>query len=249
MTDVETLARYCDDLLAADGVADYCPNGLQVCGPRPVRRLVSGVTASQALVDAAIEADADAILVHHGYFWKGEDPRLVGVKGRRIGSLMRAGVSLLAYHLPLDIHPELGNNRCLGDVLGITEARPASADGLLWRGRLASPRPAVELAREVGRRLDRTPLPIRVVDRPVQEIAWCTGAAQRYLADAMALGADLFISGEVSEQTWHEAHELGIDYLAAGHHATERYGVQALASHLAQHFELEHRFIDVPNPI
>jgi dinuclear metal center YbgI/SA1388 family protein len=249
MTDADTLSLYCNKLLSADGFSDYCPNGLQVLGQRPVRRLVSGVTASQALVQAAIEADADALLVHHGYFWKGEDPCLVGLKGRRIAALMRAGVALLAYHLPLDVHPELGNNRCLADVLGILDARPASADGLLWCGHLAAPRPADELAREVAARLGRLPLHIAVVDRPVRQLAWCTGAAQRYLSDARALGADVFISGEVSEQTWHEAHELGIDYLAAGHHATERYGVQALGSHLAQHFGLEHRFIDIENPI
>lgn len=249
MTDADTLALYCNELLSADGFSDYCPNGLQVAGERPVRRLISGVTASQALVQAAIEADADAILVHHGYFWKGEDPRLVGIKGQRIGALMRAGVALLAYHLPLDVHPELGNNRCLADVLGIPDARPASADGLLWLGRLAAPRPAADLAREVAARLGRPPLHIAVVDRTVQQLAWCTGAAQRYLSDARALGADVFISGEVSEQTWHEAHELGIDYLAAGHHATERYGVQALGSHVARHFNLVHRFIDIENPI
>ena len=249
MTDADTLALYCNELLSAEGFSDYCPNGLQVAGQRPVRRLISGVTASQALLQAAIAADADAILVHHGYFWKGEDPRLVGLKGRRIGALMRAGVALLAYHLPLDAHPELGNNRRLADVLGILDARSASADGLLWHGRLAAPRPAAELAREVAARLGRSPLHIAVVDRAVEHLAWCTGAAQRYLSDARAIGADVFISGEVSEQTWHEAHELGIDYLAAGHHATERYGVQALGSHVARHFGLEHRFIDIDNPI
>jgi dinuclear metal center YbgI/SA1388 family protein len=244
------LARHCDALLDSGRFDDYCPNGLQVEGDRPVRRLITGVTASQALIDAAIPAGADAILVHHGYFWKHEDPRLVGMKGRRIRALMRAGVSLLAYHLPLDAHPDLGNNRRLAEVLGFTDPAPASPDGLLWRTRLPQPRPAAELAALVAERLRRAPLHLTAGDpnRPVRELAWCTGGAQRYIAEARALGAELFLSGEVSEQTQHEARELGIDYLAAGHHATERYGVQALGEHLAGELGLEHRFIDVDNP-
>lgn len=249
MTDVQTLVHYCNERLSVDAFSDYCPNGLQVAGERPVRLLVSGVTASQALLRAAIEAEADAILVHHGWFWKGEDPCLVGIKGRRVRALMVTGTALMAYHLPLDAHPELGNNRRLADVLDIKEPRAAGANGLLWRGRLASPRPAVEFAQTVAERLGRHPLHISALDRPIQELAWCTGGAQRYLSEAHALGADLFISGEVSEQTTHEARELGIDYLAAGHHATERYGVQALGAHLAEHFGLRHAFIDSDNPV
>jgi len=249
MIDPETLARHCDELLSADSFNDYCPNGLQVEGIRPVQLLVSGVTASQALLDVAVEAGADAILVHHGWFWKGEAPCLVGMKGRRVRTLMAAGTALLAYHLPLDVHPELGNNRRLAEVLGIAEARPASADGLLWRGRLAEPCPATRLAQRVRKRLGRAPLHLPGIDRPVREVAWCTGAAQRYIGEAYRLGADLFISGEVSEQTAHEACELGIDYLAAGHHATERYGVQALGAHLAQRFGLQHHYIDIDNPV
>jgi dinuclear metal center YbgI/SA1388 family protein len=249
MIDAETLARHCDELLSVDGFNDYCPNGLQVAGVRPVRLLVTGVTASQALLDAALEAGADAILVHHGWFWKGEAPCLVGIKGRRVRTLMVAGTALLAYHLPLDAHPELGNNRRLAEVLGIADARPAGADGLLWRGRLAAPCPVARLAQEVAERLGRRPLHLPGIDRPVQELAWCTGAAQRYIGEAHALGAELFISGEVSEQTAHEARELGIDYLAAGHHATERYGVQALGEHLARRFALQHHFIDIDNPV
>jgi dinuclear metal center YbgI/SA1388 family protein len=214
-----------------------------------VRLLVSGVTASQALLDAALELGADAILVHHGWFWKGEAPCLVGIKGRRVRTLMVAGRALLAYHLPLDAHAELGNNRQLAEVLGIVEPRPVGAGGLLWRGRLVAPRPAAELALEVGERLGRRPLHLTGIDRPVQELAWCTGAAQRYIGEAHALGADLYISGEVSEQTAHEARELGIDYLAAGHHATERYGVQALGAYLARRFALQHHFIDIDNPV
>ncbi|MFE8032801.1 Nif3-like dinuclear metal center hexameric protein [Thiohalocapsa marina] len=249
MIDAEALASYCTTLLEAERISDYCPNGLQVQGQRPVRRLVSGVTASRALIEAAIAADADAILVHHGWFWKGEAPCLVGMKGQRVGLMMRAEQSLLAYHLPLDVHPVLGNNRQLAEVLGIEAPRPATDDGLIWQGRLPQPMPATAFADAVGRRLARAPLHVAAVDRAIEQVAWCTGAAQRHLAQAHALGADLFISGEISEQTVHEARELGIDYLAAGHHATERYGVQALGEHLAEHFGLEHRYIELDNPV
>lgn len=249
MTDIQTLARYCDVLLAASDFSDYCPNGLQVEGLRPVQRLITGVTASQALIDAAIAADGDAVLVHHGFFWKGEDPRLVGIKGRRIGTLLRAGLSLLAYHLPLDAHAQLGNNRRLGDLLGVVDAAPGGGGEVpVWIGRLAEPMSGAVLASHVDSVLGRRPLHVPAAERPIERLAWCTGAAQGFIEQAAACGADAYLSGEVSEQTVHQARELGIDYLAAGHHATERYGVQALGTHLADHFGLEHRFIDVDNP-
>ena len=248
MTDSIAIARYCDDLLSADAVTDYCPNGLQVAGARPVRRLVSGVTASLALVEAAAADGADALLVHHGWFWKGDDPRLVGMHGRRVAAMLDAGLALLAYYLPLDIHPDYGNNRQLATVLGVTGATPATADGLLWMGDLPAVQPAADFAALVGERLGRPPMHVPVRDAPVRRVAWCTGAAQRFIDRAAALGADLYLSGEVSEQTVHEARELGLDYIAAGHHATERYGVQALGAHLAEHFGVAHRFIDIDNP-
>lgn len=249
MTDIQTLAHYCDVLLAVDDFSDYCPNGLQVQGLRPVRRLITGVTASQALIDAAIAADGDAVLVHHGFFWKGEDPRLVGIKGRRIGALLRAGLSLLAYHLPLDAHAELGNNRRLGELLGVADARPGGGGEVpVWIGRLVEPMSGAALAGRVEAVLGRRPLHVPAAERRIERLAWCTGAAQGFIEDAVAYGADAYLSGEVSEQTVHQARELGIDYLAAGHHATERYGVQALGAHLAAHFGLEHRFIDIDNP-
>lgn len=248
MIDPAELARHCDELLSADTISDYCPNGLQVAGARPVRRLVSGVTASLALIEAAIAADADALLVHHGWFWKGDDPRLVGMHGRRVGTLLAGGLALLAYHLPLDRHPEFGNNRRLAAVLDIEGARAADAEGLIWTGELPIPQTGSEFARDVGERLQRSPLHVAVIDRPVRRVAWCTGAAQRFIAQAAALDVDLYLSGEVSEQTVHEARELGLDYLAAGHHATERFGVQALGAHLVERFGLEHQFIDIANP-
>jgi len=252
MIELTALTAYCDELLGVAAFEDYCPNGLQVEGERPVRRLASGVTASAALLDQALPWGADAILVHHGWFWRGEDPRLTGMKGRRARALLRSGTALVAYHLPLDAHPELGNNRQLAGVLGLCEARPTDrCGGLLWRGRLARPLAAAELTVQIAAALGRTPqhIPGRTL-RPaaIEQVAWCTGAAQGYIEEAAGLGVDAYLSGEISEQTTHQARELGIDYFALGHHASERYGVRALGEHLAERFALEHRFIDIDNP-
>ncbi|TVQ87451.1 MAG: Nif3-like dinuclear metal center hexameric protein [Chromatiaceae bacterium] len=247
------LAHHCDALLAVADFTDYCPNGLQVEGNRPIRLLVTGVTASLDLIAAAGSAGADALLVHHGIFWKGDEPCLIGPKGRRVRALITEGMSLLAYHLPLDAHPELGNNRCLAERLGISEARPLADTGAktsipIWIGRLPTPCAGSAVATAVAAALGRTPLHIAAHARPVQRIAWCTGAAQGYIEAAAAAGADLYLSGEVSESTVHLARELSIDYLGAGHHATERYGIQALGAMLATQFGLTHRFIDIDNP-
>lgn len=244
------LQTYCDQLLAAGDFNDYCPNGLQVEGDRPVRRLVSGVTASQALIDAALSDEADAILVHHGWFWKGESPCLTGMKGRRVRTLVRGGASLLAYHLPLDAHADLGNNRRFADLLPIADPEVTQAgEGLVWRGRLEVPMSGSSLAERLTALLGRAPQHIAVRDGPIERIAWCTGAAQGFIEAAAALGVDAYLSGEISEQTTHQARELGLDYFAAGHHATERYGVQALGAHLAEHFGIEHRFLELDNPV
>lgn len=243
LTDIVT---YCTTRLDPDTFDDYCPNGLQIEGRADVQRIVSGVTASQALLDAAIADTADLILVHHGYFWRGEAAPLVGMKGRRIRSLIRADASLLAYHLPLDAHPELGNNRQLGLRLGFPQA--AVLDGLLWGVELAEPISTAALGARIDAALQRKPLVVGEATQ-LHRIAWCTGAAQGLIEQAAELGCDAFISGEVSEQTVHQARELDIDYLAAGHHATERYGVQALGDELAGRFGVAHRFIDIDNPV
>jgi dinuclear metal center YbgI/SA1388 family protein len=243
------LAEYCDRLLGAAAFADYAPNGLQVEGLRPVARLVSGVTASAALIEAAGDAGADAILVHHGWFWKGESPCLVGLKGRRARLLIESGASLIAYHLPLDAHPTLGNNATLAARLGILDALPVeNGNGLLWTGRLAAPLDPGVWAEQVARQLGRPGTLIRGSERPVRRVAWCTGGGQGHIEAAAALGVDAFLSGEISEQTAHLARELGICFLAAGHHATERFGVATLGDHLAERFGLEHRYIEIDNP-
>lgn len=257
MVERDQLASYCAELLNVSSRRDYCPNGLQLQGKSEIQKIVSGVTASQALVDAATDAGADAVLVHHGYFWKGEDPCLVGSKYRRIAGLIAAGINLYAYHLPLDVHPELGNNAQLAQRLGLSYGQavgPSSNPELVRCAKLPGDHPLANsgidvFTRHVSQVLAREPLLITGHDRPIESVAWCTGGAQDYIELAAAAGADVYISGEVSERTFHAAKELGIHYLAAGHHATERYGVQALADHLAKQFRLDHEFIEIDNPV
>lgn len=248
---LSTLVQEADRFLNAARIADYCPNGLQVEGRPQVRRIVSGVTASQALLDAAVEAEADVVLVHHGYFWKGEDARVTGMKRRRLQTLLGHDISLLAYHLPLDLHPEVGNNVQLARQLEITVEGPLDPDnpkvvGLL--GSLAEPMTARDFSRRVQEVLGREPLLVEGTGM-VRRIGWCTGGGQGYIDDAIAAGVDLFLTGEASEQTFHSARENGVSFIAAGHHATERYGVQALGDYLARRFAIEHLFIDCPNPV
>jgi len=246
------LLAYIEELLDVAGYSDYAPNGLQVEGRESVTRLVSGVTASQALLEAAISHEADALLVHHGYFWKGENPCVTGIKRSRLKLLLETGTNLLAYHLPLDAHPTLGNNARLGEILEIeTSGRFGAGDlkGLgLW-GRVESPLSPGDLTDRIEKALSRRPLHIPGGEHSITTVGWCTGAAQGMIEQAALEGLDAFISGEISEPTVHIARELGIHYFSAGHHATERWGVQALGEHLADRFGLEHRFIDIENPV
>lgn len=248
---LNTLVEEADRYLGSAKIQDYCPNGLQVEGRPQVMRIVSGVTASQALLDAAVEAKADLVLVHHGYFWKGENPCVVGMKQRRLKTLLRHDISLLAYHLPLDVHAEVGNNVQLARQLELTVEGPLDpADsrvvGLI--GSLPEPMHPRDFARRVQEVLGREPLLIEGSEK-IRRVGWCTGGGQGYIDCAIAAGVDLYISGEASEQTFHSARENDISFIAAGHHATERYGVQALGDYLARRFALEHVFIDCPNPI
>lgn len=245
------LLREIEQFLNVNAISDYCPNGLQVEGKAQIKRIVSGVTASQALIDAAIELQADAILVHHGYFWKGEDQRIVGMKQRRIKALLAHDINLLAYHLPLDVHPEVGNNVQLAQRLGLTVTGPLEPGnprsvGLI--GTLEAPLSASDFAARIESVLGRAPL---VFDqhKPIQSVAWCTGGAQGYIEQAIAAGVDAYLTGEVSERTFHEAQENGISFFAAGHHATERYGVQALGEWLVKRFGIEHHYVECDNPV
>ncbi|ASK34906.1 Nif3-like dinuclear metal center hexameric protein [Alloalcanivorax mobilis] len=231
---------------------DYCPNGLQVEGRDQVRRLVTGVTACQALIDAAVVEEADAILVHHGYFWKNEDARVRGMKKQRLQSLLRHDISLFAYHLPLDAHPRLGNNAQLARRLGLRVEGGLEPDNPLSVGnigRLEEPMSAGDFAAHVEAVLGREALHIGDTEDEIETLAWCTGAAQGFIEQAQALGVDAYLSGEISEPTTHFARETGIHYFACGHHATERYGVQAVGEWLANEYGLEHIFIDIDNPV
>ncbi|MDE0980550.1 MAG: Nif3-like dinuclear metal center hexameric protein [Gammaproteobacteria bacterium] len=239
-------------VLRPEQFKDYCPNGLQVEGKKEISKLVTGVTACQELITAAVEAGADALLVHHGYFWRGEDQSISGIKKTRIEALLKHDLSLFAYHLPLDVHREFGNNVQLAKVLGI------EIDGELGKqnnhpigllGTISEDTNFESLKSLIADKLDRLPLAIEGNSRPIRSIAWCTGAAQNYIELAVAAGVDAYITGEVSEPTVHIARESGIHFFSAGHHATERYGVQAIGGYLASKFGIDHQFIDIDNPV
>ncbi len=245
------LSAYLDELLRPSTFSDYCPNGLQVEGRERIGFLISGVTASQRLIDVARERSADALLAHHGYFWRGEDMTVTGMKARRLRALLAADINLFAYHLPLDAHEELGNNVQLAEVLGLEVTGRLRRDlpeaGRI--GRLREPRPASELSTFLETRLGR---PVTwagpETEDPITTVGWCTGAGQSLIERAARLDLDAFLSGEISEQTAHVARECGIHYFACGHHATERYGVRALGRRLEEKFGLRHQFVDIPNP-
>ncbi len=246
---IKELIDYTGQILEVERFRDYCPNGLQVEGRQEVRSIVTGVTASMALLESAREAGADMVLVHHGYFWRNEDPRVVGIKHKRLRFLLTHEINLAAYHLPLDAHPELGNNAQLARLLGLNVEGVAGEQSLVWHGSLPVAESLWDFQQRLGGELQRQPQVVGDLKRQVRRVAWCTGAAQQYLETAIALGVDVFVSGEISEQTVHLARESGVSYIAAGHHATERYGVRALGQHLAQHFGLTHQFVDIENPV
>lgn len=242
------LRDYIESQLEVSRFRDYCPNGIQVEGKPEVRRIASGVTASQRLLDAALDWGADAVLVHHGYFWRGEAPAISGIKKQRIARLLAADVSLLAYHLPLDAHPVLGNNAQLAARLGLIEQGRFGEQPIACHGELKTAQTLAEWGRVIGQQLQRPPLIVGDLERPLRRIAWCSGGAQSYFEQAIELGVDAFLTGEISEPQCHLAEETGVAFISAGHHATERYGVQALGEHLAEHFALTHRFFDLTVP-
>ena len=248
------LTNYLNQLLQPEQFSDYCPNGLQVEGKSEVKHIVTGVTASYNLLEAALAAKADAILVHHGYFWRGESLPIVGIKKRRIQFLLQHDINLFAYHLPLDAHTEFGNNVMLAKKLGLTATswtgqKNKNEPNMLLLAELSQPQSLQDFAETVHLMLNRPAQVIGDLTQIVQKVALCTGAAQGYIEQAVSAGADVYISGEISEPTVHIARETGVSYIAAGHHATERYGIQALGEHLAEKFGLTHTFIDCDNPV
>ncbi|OCH99106.1 Nif3-like dinuclear metal center hexameric protein [Legionella jamestowniensis] len=248
----DKLAHYLHEFLGCNNFNDYAPNGVQIEGRENIKRICSAVTASAEVIDHAILLHADVLLVHHGYFWRGEEPVITGMKRQRIAKLLRENISLFAYHLPLDCHPEIGNNACLAKLFNIKSCRMhdvGKTPNLLWSGKLDEPKATNEFLLQLQAKLNRAPLFIEGSNKLIQSVAWCSGAAQDFIEEASKLGVDAYISGEISERTYYQAKELGIHYFACGHHATERYGIQALGDHLASHFQLEHHFIDSANPV
>ncbi|MEL0632807.1 Nif3-like dinuclear metal center hexameric protein [Pseudoalteromonas carrageenovora] len=240
-----------NDILKPHLIKDFCPNGLQVEGKNEIKTIVTGVTASQALIDAAIEKNADVILVHHGFFWKGESQPITGMKKRRISALLKNDINLFGYHLPLDIHPTIGNNAQLANLLDIeieTGLEP-TANSVAMKGRLKTPLTGSEFAKKIANVLHREPLSSIVRDEKIHTIALCTGGGQGYIDLAAEQGIDAYLTGEASEQTIHSSREQNIDFFAAGHHATERYGVKALGELLAKDYGFEVTFIDIDNPV
>ncbi len=243
------LRDYIGSELQVSRFRDYCPNGVQVEGRPEVRRLATAVTASHAVLQAATAWGADALLVHHGYFWRSEDAAITGIKKRRIAHLLQHDMSLLAYHLPLDVHPKYGNNAQLAHRLGLQEVGRFGEQDVACHGCLAQPQALGDFAGRVHAVLGRAPQVIGDRQAKVARLAWCSGAAQGYFEQAVALGVDAFLTGEISENNVHTAREYGVAFIAAGHHATERYGVQALGQHLARQFGLEHSFFDEEVPV
>jgi dinuclear metal center YbgI/SA1388 family protein len=252
MENIVDLTCFLNDYLAIDQVKDYCPNGLQVAGASQINHIVAGVTASQALLDEAVKQKAQAVLVHHGYFWKGDSPVINGMLRSRLKTLLMHDINLLAYHLPLDVHPQVGNNALLGDSFGFVHSNRHSAhgtDALLSVGELPEAMKPAQLSDLIQQKLGRSPLHIKAGPATIKKVAWCTGAAQDLLFDATQYAVDAFITGEISERTVHMAREYGVHFFAAGHHATERYGVRALAELLADKFDISCEFVDIDNPV
>ncbi len=246
-----TLKHHLANLLCVNQFKDYCPNGLQIQGKQTIHTIITGVSANLALIEAAIEQKADAIIVHHGFFWKNEHPEIIGAKRKKIALLLEHNINLYAYHLPLDAHLTLGNNIQLAHKLGIKNPKPL-ANSLVWQGELPTVK-TKDFTQTIADKLHRTPLITGVSKQNLNSIAWCTGGAQNAIDEAIELGVDVYLSGEISEQTPYTALENNITYISAGHHATERYGVQALGHHLVQQFGkqfgISHQFIEIDNQV
>jgi dinuclear metal center YbgI/SA1388 family protein len=250
MNNIE-LNYFCKTFLKVDCFKDYCPNGLQVEGKKEIKKIITGVSANLDLIKAAIEEGADAIFVHHGFFWKNENPILTGAKRKKIALLLKHNINLFAFHLPLDAHKTLGNNVQLAQKLNISNQQPIK-DSLVWQGEFDKAMTIDEFLSNIDQALNRTPLAFSPYNTKVQKIktiAWCTGGAQNYLETAIELGVDVYLTGEVSEQSPWMAIDNNITFISAGHHATERYGVQALGEYLSQNFDLEHKYIEIDNVV
>ncbi len=248
----DELTAFLDDYLACSSFNDYAPNGMQVEGRPEIHRICTAVTASHDIIQRANHLKADVLLVHHGFFWRGEDAVLTGMMRQRVGSIMSHDLNLLAYHLPLDCHQEIGNNACIGRLLetqDITLHTAGKIPNVLWAGHFESSVAPTTLMHQLTHIFQRKPLHVSGSTKKIKRIAWCSGGAQDFILDAHRLGVDAYISGEISERTYYQAQELGIHYFACGHHATERFGIQALGELISKRFGLTHQFLDTDNPV
>lgn len=247
---LEEILEFTDGILHPENFNDYAPIGLQIQGDgRDINHIVTGVSATQELIDAAKEVGADAIFVHHGWFWKGDDPRIVGLRYNRIAGIINAGMALVSYHLPLDAQPEIGNNVLFGQAIGVNVDFTCGSDGLICMGHTDDPVSVQDLGHIIEEALNRTPLIVGNMEKEIHNIAWCTGGGQEYIEEAFEAGCDCYISGEISERTTHVAKELGIAYFSAGHHATETFGIRALGEAISEQFGILNTFIDCDNPV
>lgn len=248
----DELTAFLDDYLACALFNDYSPNGMQIEGKSEIRRICTAVTACHDIIQRANHLKADALLVHHGYFWRGEAPVLTGMMRQRVGSIISHDLNLFAYHLPLDCHQDIGNNACIGRLLDVHDRSSHAVNkipDILWSGSFQSSVDSSALMQQLTHLLNRQPLHVSGSNKKIKRIAWCSGSAQDFIVDAHRLGVDAYISGEVSERTYYQAQELGIHYFACGHHATERFGIQALGRLLSERFALTHAFLDSDNPV
>lgn len=252
MAQLSEIIRWCDQTLKSHEFKDYAPNGLQIEGKSEVKKILCAVTASQSAIEAAIEQQADLLLVHHGYFWKGEPYPITGMRGKRIKSMIQHDISLLAYHLPLDSHPTLGNNAAIADLLGLQQIEaldPSERNPIGNTGYLLKPMQPDQFRDFLAEKL-HFPVQHLLADKAlIHKVGFCTGGAQDFIAKAAAQDCDAYISGEVSERTFYEAQELNVHYFASGHHATERFGVQRLGQAISEHFGLEYCYFELNNPI
>ena len=252
MAKLQDIIQWCDQTLKSPEFKDYAPNGLQIEGKTEVRKILAAVTASQDAIDAAIRENADLLLVHHGYFWKGEAYPITGMRGKRIKSLIQHDISLLAYHLPLDSHPSLGNNAAIADLLKLERIEaldPSERHPIGNIGYLNQPMPVEEFKKFVSEKLKFDAIHLPADKTMIEKVGFCTGGAQDFIVKAAEQGCDAYISGEVSERTFYEAKELGVHYFACGHHATERYGVQRLGQAISEQFDIEYVYFELNNPI
>ena len=252
MTKLQDIIQWCDQTLKSSEFKDYAPNGLQIEGKTEVRKILAAVTASQDAIDAAIRENADLLLVHHGYFWKGEAYPITGMRGKRIKSLIQHDISLLAYHLPLDSHPSLGNNAAIADLLKLERIEaldPSERHPIGNIGYLKQPMPVEEFKKFVSEKLKFDAIHLPADKNMIEKVGFCTGGAQDFIVKAAEQGCDAYISGEVSERTFYEAKELGVHYFACGHHATERYGAQRLGQAISEQFDIEYVYFELNNPI